>query len=74
MKNKKGVPNQDKWQFSVHMESKLNWFRYKVKFVFVKWMEAVKWDEQEKNAFVHEVLLSTQENWSLIDLHQLQRV
>lgn len=43
---KKGVPNKKKWQFSVHRESKLNWFRDRVKFVFVKGMEVVKWDEQ----------------------------
>lgn len=43
---KKGVPNEKKWHFLVHRESKLNCFRDRVKFVFVKGMEVVKWDER----------------------------
>lgn len=67
---KKWAPNPNKWQFSVHKEHGSNWFRCKGKFIFLKWMEIIKWDE----FFVLEGLLSTQKNWSLIDLHQLQRV
>lgn len=40
------MSNQNECKFLVHRESKLNWFRYKVKFIFAKRMEFVKWDEQ----------------------------
>lgn len=33
---KKGMSKQYECKFLVHRESKLNWFRYKVKFIFAK--------------------------------------